>query len=432
MRQVTRLAYLLIWSAVLALFVAIGWPTAAHATTQAATTITFGPVYAGHNNNSAIGAVGSKASISATTNWQQNQAVDVWVFAVRNRNTSTTATDCASNGYIQVGNTQTGGGGAVSLSFIWPLAATMTQGPVYGACLHTANGNQRLQTQANTGPSTFTVATDAPASLTVSPATIGVGQPVTVRGQNWLPTFNDIPNTKLTISIGICNNGNPLASTTLFANNDGTFAISLTVPNTAKPATYQACGNNAGGTQTVNDTSNSHPPVFQVLSGTTVNTPMPTATMPPNSTPTIAATMTASLAAANNPTSNTPGSSGNKGGNQGAIAALLFVILLTLLVGGGLIFYMMIARQKPGSESTWKAAGNIGNFPDQFGSLDADHAGATNPRLPSFPPGLANWDATQPYNPNSYPPLPPPPPPPPGIRRPPQQDNEQGPIIWGQ
>ncbi|HEY4388320.1 MAG TPA: hypothetical protein VGN34_28040, partial [Ktedonobacteraceae bacterium] len=118
-------------------------------------------------------------------------------------------------------------GGVISQDLTWP--GSIGQAGKYYLCLANTTDPGGAKTVSS---NTFTLAADV--TLRVSPTSVAAGQSVTLSGKNWLPVQ------QLNIAV-IAGNGD---TTVLVGNTDvipdatGSFAINLTIPDTAKARRY--------------------------------------------------------------------------------------------------------------------------------------------------------------------------------------------------
>jgi|GEM_PF-5059022 len=373
-------------------------------------TFNFLPVYAGKNSGDAIGAVGSNAglevsSITSAYGWPTGSNVDVSIVALQSENSDGT---CGGAAYTSLGTYPIAAisSGSFTATFIWPAAATKSAGPVYAACLKPTGTAGGWKTSAKAGdvgnPGTFTVTTDAPAMLALTPTELHRGETLTVTGKNWLPIYNSAGiDTHVSVTIGKCNSGVSLGGTPPTVGGDGSFSATFIIPDTADLTTYEACAFTNGGAQAVdhNPGSSQTPPTFQVLeTAPTATAVPPTATaIPP--TPTVAATSTTVAAGTGGTTTGSGGSSSN---NNGTIAVILGLVALILLGAGLLLFFLQQRPKSPpptsGPMQPNRSPGQFPNGADQswVGTGDTPSGEPTvwqNPVNPPTKPG----DTTDPF-----------------------------------
>jgi len=180
--------------------------------------------------------------------------------------------------------TVTVSGGSLSQDLTWP--GSISQAGKYYLCLVNATDPGGTKTVSS---NTFTLAADV--TLSVSPTSVTAGQSVTLSGKNWLPVQ------QLNIAV-IAGNGD---TTVLVGNTDvlpdaaGSFAINLTIPDTAKAGRYgiQAYAvNDKTLMATRNDSLTIKAQATPTPTPTPQPSPTPTATAQPSPTPTSASAVT--------------------------------------------------------------------------------------------------------------------------------------------
>jgi hypothetical protein len=218
--------------------------------------------------------------------------------------------------------------GTFAVDTTWPDSASQATTPYYVCAIDQNAQNQNQgQDQQNQGQqhalsqNTFTVA--QPVTVSLSSANVNPGDQVTINGTNWLPpqqiTVNIIDDTNL--------GGNHLVSRTFTPHQDGTFNVTVTIPQNAKAATY-----------TVQVTAVGEPTMkFSQGSALTIGQPgaaTPTAAPSPTVTPTPAVTPT-------------PTASAGQGNTGGTLTPLIYALggIGIVLVVIGTILFMVFAKQ---------------------------------------------------------------------------------------
>lgn len=426
--------------AVLALGICVA-PGQARAANGGAKIIFTAPIYAGQNNGDPEGPVGTQVGISGS-GWTGTGGV-VITLADRKNDTAGDPGSACTNGSPTVpvdpaATSKPDGSGNIATSFEWPTQAG-TQGHAYWVC-GTQDGTTAKGAQA------FTVLSPLPPSVGVSAAQVPLGGTVTVTGQNWLPGSSPKYNQKISVILApcvACDPGGPdhVSSTTVSAQANGTFSVSLPLPSGAKVGDKLYVS-----AQSLGDGSPSLPAgALNTYNSTAANltvTDQPTATPAPSATPTNtpAAQASQTAVAGNGGSNNTSANGGN---------TLLLVLLLAL--GGVLLLAAAVAlilflrsrnpapvaagRRGPGygGHSTYYGQdggyGQVADFPDQGGYArsgpsrrpmrpgpdmpytEADYynipppsAGGRSGPAGRYPGRQGGW--TNPPDPRSYPPQP--------------------------
>jgi hypothetical protein len=202
----------------------------------------------------------------------------------------------------------------------------------------------------------------AEGKVTVNPARVTAGQPVTVSGTGWAP------HDQILVSF-TDPSGNILPLGLIAADANGNFTQTIVVPETVPPGTYQIDGNGQGGSVSVNLTIVTPTPmpvpptpipppptVTAPVSATSVviaedftqtPTPFPTATSTPTgtSTPTLTATQTntstptATSTSTSTPTPTTTPTLGERvvTTGRGAVPVALVVLIPIAVLAGYLV-----------------------------------------------------------------------------------------------
>jgi hypothetical protein len=318
--------------AALALGVVVA-PGQARAAGPGVTIIFTSPIYAGQNNGDPEGPVTTQVAV-AGSGWTGSSAVTL-ALADRNNDTAGDPGSACTNGSPTIAipglGPQSVANSDFTATFPWPTQAG-TQGHSYWVC-GTQDGTPQKGAQA------FTVLSPLPPSVGVSAAQVPLGGSVTVTGQNWLPGSSPKYDQKISIVLApcvACDPGGPdhVSSTTVSAQADGTFSVSLPLPSGAKVGDKLYVS-----AQSVGDGSISLPAAtlntgVSTAANVTV-TDQPTATPAPSVTPTQAPSAQPSATAV----------AGNAGGNNNNSAnggnTLLLVLLLAL--GGVLLLAAAVA-----------------------------------------------------------------------------------------
>jgi hypothetical protein len=380
---------------------ALAAPGQARAANGGAQIIFTAPIYAGQNNGDPEGPV-STGVVVAGSGWANTGDAVTIFLADRQNDTAGDPGSACTNGSPTVALPgQTGlpdATGNFTAAFPWPTQAG-TQGHAYWVC-GSQNGTTAKGVQA------FTVLSPLPPSVGVSAAQVPLGGTVTVTGQNWLPGSSPKYDQKISIILApcvACDPGGPdhVSSTTVSAQADGTFSVSLPLPSGARVGDKLYVS-----AQSVGDGSVSLPAAtlntgVSTAANVTV-TDQPTATPAPSATPTEASTAQASTTAA---------AGGNGGGNSGGNSSsagntLLLVLLLALggvlLLAAAVALILFMRSRTPatgqggpgyGGHSTFY--GQDGGFPDQ----DGGYARSGPPRRSGRPGPAAPYTNADYYSP---------------------------------
>ncbi|HEY7122694.1 MAG TPA: hypothetical protein VH540_01965 [Ktedonobacterales bacterium] len=358
--------------AVLALSVLVA-PGQARAASQGVEIIFTSPIYAGQNNGDPEGPVATQVAV-AGSGWTGSSAVTL-ALADRNNDTKGDSGSACTNGSptIALPNVApaTVMNGDFTATFPWPAQAG-TQGHAYWVC-GTQDGTPEKGAQA------FTVLSPLPPSVGVSAAQVPLGGTVTVTGQNWLPGSSPKYNQKIGVVLApcvACDPGGPnfVSSTTVSAQADGTFSVSLPLPPGAKVGDKLYVSAQSMGDGSISLPAATLNTGVSTAANITV-TDQPTATPAPSATPGVTTTAQASATVA---------AGGNGGGNNTSNTSGNTLLLVLLLALGGvlllaaavaLILFMRSRNPAPvgagrggpgyGGHSTYY--GQDGGSPDQGG-----------------------------------------------------------------
>lgn len=281
-------------------------------------------------NGVAVGHAGTKIRLRGT-GFAGGHTLNLYTTANGDPGNCTANGDPAAHGLVAFDtnpSVQVQDDGSFILDTTWPNSASQATTPYY-VCAIDQNGQNQNQGQGQGGQSqqhalsqnTFTVA--QPVAANLSSTNVNPGGQVTINGSNWLPpqqvTVNIIDDTNLS--------GEPLVSNTFTPHQDGTFNVTVTIPQNAKAATY-----------TVQVVAVNEPTMkFSQGSALTIGQPAtttPTVTASPTVTPTPAVTPT--------PTAGT-----TQGSTSGAFTPLIYALggVGIVLVVVGTILFIVFAKQ---------------------------------------------------------------------------------------
>ena len=204
------------------------------------------------------------------------------------------------------------GNGAFNISPTWSSNANQA-GTAYFICAISTQTNVTAVSSAN-----FTVA--QPPTIAIGNNAANAGDQVTITGSNWLPPQ------PLTVAIANNQGATPIAQQGVTSGSDGTFSVTLTIPQNAPGGSYNIYVVANNDTTLKGEADN-------VLTITAVQaTPTATAIPSPTPSPTVTPTATATPAAT---------SSGSGGGSSnmtflifgmGGIGVILVIVGLTMYI----------------------------------------------------------------------------------------------------
>jgi hypothetical protein len=431
-RTVIRLTLVVCWWVSILAILAPG-PALAARQGGPGPTFSFNPVYAGKNNGDAIGAVGSSVSLHvsglAATGFTPSTTALIFVQPLSS--VSSTIPCGSSSSQIAVGSIVVPADN-FTYPFIWPAAATKSNAGsngLYAACIAKKNDNSiwfySTNASAVASPGTFTVTTDAPASLDISTNAARLGDQLIVTGKNWSPIYyGGGLDTRVTVYLGLCNTSTVLVTDIPTVAADGTFSSKFTIPDTASFATYQACASTNGNAQVVDSSQNSSqtPPSFQVIESVVT----PTVTSTPSITPTPLVSPSIQII----PTPTPPTKD-----KQDFTLPIMLTLIALILFGGALLFFMLAQRRPPQTQPSGVINGTRSSpaiMPpvvqsQPLNTITREQIGMTIPtRRQEVPHTPAIPLST---TPSPIPPLPTPETPSP--ETPPIKDQDNDTIIWG-
>ncbi|BCL82966.1 hypothetical protein ccbrp13_54310 [Ktedonobacteria bacterium brp13] len=211
------------------------------------------------------------------------------------------------------------GNGAFNISPTWSSNASQP-GTAYFICAISAQTNVTAVSSAN-----FTVA--QPPTIAIGSNAANAGDQVTITGSNWLPPQ------PLTVAIASNQGATPIAQQEVTSASDGTFSVTLTIPQTAPGGSYNIYVVANNDTTLKGEADN-------VLTITAVQA-TPTATAVPSPTPSPSPVVTPTATA-------TPAATG--GGSGGGSSTMTFLIfgmggIGVILVIVGLTMYISYSQR---------------------------------------------------------------------------------------
>jgi hypothetical protein len=270
------------------------------------------PLYLAQGQLVAEGPVGANLTVEGS-NWPTSTTLTVWPAPDANTCAQQQAQPPGYAGTIVVDST-----GNAKGPYAWPQAAN-TVNQAYILCAVDGTTMVSPDVQSN-GIDTYTVLAADPPAITLSSSTLLQGATLTVSGQNWFP------QQALTVSVCTDNpcTGQPITSRSSGSAQDGTFQITLTIPESTAAGPYFVEVETANGALSA-PPSGSAPQL-------TVSTPTPTPT--PTATP------------APTPIPSTPAPSSGSSGSPTLLIVALGTLSLLFLVGG-IISIAVYTRTSP-------------------------------------------------------------------------------------